>query len=80
MAEIRQNRGITKFAAIMFGFDAREGSRVKARAFQIVFYGGHSLSLVLRRGVLTIAPMTTAKLQSTIRYHKMIDELVAQRG
>ena len=80
MAEIRQNRGITKFAAIMFGFDAREGSHVKARAFQIVFYGGHSLSLVLARGVLTIAPMTTAELQNTIRYHKMLGDLVAQRG
>ena len=80
MAEIRQNRGITKFAAVDFSFEDREGSLVKAQAFQLVFFGGHSSALVLRRGVLTIAPMTTAKLQSTIRYHKMIDELVAQRG
>ena len=77
-AEIRQNHGITKFAAIDFSFDDREGVLVKAQAFQIVFFGGHSSALVLRRGVLTKAPMTTVALTRTVEYPRLIDQLALE--
>ena len=74
MQIIGDSNGVTYFGAVDFSF-MREGSLVKAQAFQIDMEEGTSLALIPVDRVLTIAPMTKKSNPFTSECQWLLDRL-----